>query len=82
MNLLLWIILGLLAGWLASIVTKTSRQNVLMDMILGILGALIGGFIMNILGFSGITGFNIYSIIVAIIGAVILIWLGRSLRGV
>ncbi len=82
MNLLLWIILGLLAGWLASIVMKTSRQNVLMDIILGILGALIGGFIMNILGLSGITGFNIYSIIVAIIGAVILIWLGRSLRGV
>jgi uncharacterized membrane protein YeaQ/YmgE (transglycosylase-associated protein family) len=82
MNILLWILLGLIAGWVASAVLKTGRQSVLMDIVLGVLGALLGGFIMSILGFSGITGFDIYSILVAVGGAIILIWLGRSIRSV
>jgi uncharacterized membrane protein YeaQ/YmgE (transglycosylase-associated protein family) len=80
MNLLLWILLGLIAGWLASVIVRTNRtQGPLMDIILGVLGALVGGFIMSLLGFGGITGFNIYSIIVATLGAILLIVLRRAL---
>ncbi len=78
MELLTWALLGLIAGWLASIVMRTnSRQGFLMDIILGVVGALLGGFIMNIFGEPGVSGLNIYSIIVAIVGAIVLIWIGR-----
>ncbi|MFA9288682.1 MAG: GlsB/YeaQ/YmgE family stress response membrane protein [Weeksellaceae bacterium] len=78
MDILFWIVLGLIAGWLASIIMKTdARQGPLTDIILGIVGALIGGFLFNLFGASGVTGFNIYSIAVATLGAVILIWAGR-----
>ncbi len=78
MELLTWALLGLIAGWLASIVMRTnSREGFLMDIILGVVGALLGGFIMNIFGEPGVSGLNIYSIIVAIVGAIVLIWIGR-----
>lgn len=80
MGLITMIILGGLAGWIASLVTKSST-GVLMDIILGIVGAIAGGFLMSFFGQPGITGFNVYSLIVAIIGAVILIWIGRLLTG-
>lgn len=78
---LMWIVLGLIAGWVASIIMRTnSAQGPLMDIILGILGALVGGFIMQVFGFSPAAGFSLYSIFVAVLGAVVLIWLGRNLR--
>ncbi len=81
MNILLWIILGGVAGWLASIVMKTDyAQGNLMDIILGIVGSVVGGFVMNFFGQAGVTGFNIYSLVVATIGAIIVIWIGRLLR--
>lgn len=81
MNALLWIILGGVAGWLASIIMKTDySQGTLLDIILGIVGAVVGGFIMNFFGQAGVTGFNLYSLIVATIGAVVVIWIGRLLR--
>jgi uncharacterized membrane protein YeaQ/YmgE (transglycosylase-associated protein family) len=52
----------------------------LVDIVLGIVGAVVGGFLMNLFGAPGVTGFNIYSMIVAVIGAVFLIWLGKALR--
>jgi uncharacterized membrane protein YeaQ/YmgE (transglycosylase-associated protein family) len=80
MSFLLWIILGLIAGWLASVIMKTdSSQGPLLDIILGVVGASIGGFVFNMFGMSGVTGFDFYSLIVATIGAVILIWIGRML---
>ena len=80
MSFLLWIILGLVAGWLASVVMKTdASQGAIMDIVLGVIGAVVGGFVMNFFGQAGVTGFNIYSLIVATVGAVILIWLGRML---
>lgn len=70
--------MGALAGWIASLVMKTDhQQGTLTDIVLGILGAVVGGFVMNLLGQSGATGFNIYSLIVSVIGAVILIWVSR-----
>ncbi len=79
MDILLWIVLGALAGWIASMIMKSSH-GVLMDVILGIIGGFVGGFIMNVLGQPGVTGFNIYSIIVAVIGASVLILLGRAVH--
>lgn len=81
MNILLWILLGLAAGWLASVVMGTrSRQGIGMDILLGMVGAVIGGFIFSAFGQTGITGFNLYSLIVATIGAMIMIWLVYTLR--
>lgn len=81
MNILLWIIFGAIAGWLASIVMKTDwEQGTLADIILGIVGAVAGGFIMNLFGQSGVTGFNVYSLFVAVIGAIVILYIGRMLR--
>lgn len=78
MNLLLWIILGALAGWIASLIMKTDKQQgAIMNIVFGIIGALVGGFIMNLVGMEGVTGFNLYSILVAILGAVVVVWLGQ-----
>lgn len=81
MEILLWLLLGLIAGWLASVIMRTdSQQGALTDIILGIIGAFVGGFLMNFFGQTGVTGFNVYSILVATLGAVVLIWVGRMLR--
>lgn len=76
MNILIWIILGLVAGWIASVIAKTN-QGVLMDIILGVAGAIVGGLIMNFFGQPSVSGFNIYSVIVAVVGSIVLIWIGR-----
>lgn len=81
MNIILWVIFGGIVGWIASMIMKTnSEQGTLMDIVLGVVGAIVGGFIMNFIGEPGVTGFNIYSFIVAIIGACAVIFLGRVLR--
>jgi uncharacterized membrane protein YeaQ/YmgE (transglycosylase-associated protein family) len=75
-NILVWIIVGALAGWIASkIMRRDAQMGALANIIVGILGALIGGFIMNALGGSGFTGFNLYSLLVAIGGAVVLLFI-------
>ena len=79
MDIILWIILGAAAGWIADMIMK-SDHGVIEDIILGVVGAFVGGFMLNFLGQSGITGFNIYSLIVAVIGAVVLIFLGRLIH--
>jgi uncharacterized membrane protein YeaQ/YmgE (transglycosylase-associated protein family) len=74
MGLIGWIILGGLAGWLASVVVGTSkRQGCLLDIVVGIVGAVIGGMVFSALGGFGVTGFNLWSFFVAFIGAVILL---------
>ena len=78
MNIILWIVLGALAGWIASLVMRTDEeQGALMNIILGIVGAFVGGLVLNMFGASGVSGFNIYSVIVATLGAVAVIWLGK-----
>ncbi len=78
MDILLWIVLGGLAGWIASLIMK-SDQGIVTDVVLGIVGAIIGGFIMSFLGQAGVTGLNIYSLVVAVVGSVVLIALGRMM---
>jgi uncharacterized membrane protein YeaQ/YmgE (transglycosylase-associated protein family) len=80
MGIILWIVFGGISGWIASILMKTDSQNTLMDIVMGIVGAIVGGFIMNFFGQSGVTGFNLYSFAVAIIGAVVVIYIGRMIR--
>jgi uncharacterized membrane protein YeaQ/YmgE (transglycosylase-associated protein family) len=74
-NLLVWIIVGGIAGWLASLVVQGTGMGIVGDIIVGIVGALIGGFLLSLLlpGTFGISGFNLGSLIVAFIGAVILL---------
>jgi len=81
-NILVWIIVGAIAGWLASIVMKTNReQGLLMDIVIGIVGGLIGGFVLNALNVGGgVSGLNLVSILTAFIGAVILLAVLRMLR--
>ncbi|KKR31799.1 MAG: Transglycosylase-associated protein [Candidatus Gottesmanbacteria bacterium GW2011_GWC2_39_8] len=79
MGIILWIVFGALSGWIASIIMK-SNQSLIADILLGIIGAMVGGFVMNLLGQPGVTGFDIYSIVVAVIGAAILIYAGRVLQ--
>lgn len=81
MSFIGWIIIGGLAGWLASKFMGTdAEQGVLANVIVGVIGAFLGGFVMNLVGGQGITGFNIWSFIVALLGAVILIWIIKLFR--
>jgi uncharacterized membrane protein YeaQ/YmgE (transglycosylase-associated protein family) len=74
-SLILWIVLGALAGWLASIVMgRNAQMGAIANIVVGIIGAVIGGFVMNALGGPGVTGFNLYSLLVAIGGAVVLLF--------
>ncbi len=82
MGIIGWIILGGIAGWIASIVMKTNEdQGLLGNIVVGIIGGLIGGFVFNLIGGEGVNGFNIYSLIVAVIGAIILLAIFRLVGG-
>ena len=75
MGIIAWIVLGLIAGFIASKIYVGSGQGLLLDIVLGIVGAVVGGFLFTALGATGITGFNIWSMIVATIGAIVVLWL-------
>lgn len=79
MGILLWIIFGALVGWVASMIMKTGG-GLLWDIVVGIVGAVIGGFLMNMLGYGDVNGFNLYSFLVALLGACILIAIVRAVR--
>lgn len=76
MNIILWIVFGAIAGFIADLVMG-GDHGMIEDIILGVIGAIIGGFIFNFFGQPGVTGFNIYSIVVAVIGAALVIFIGR-----
>ena len=79
MSVLAWIILGLLAGFIASKIVNASGQGLLLDIVLGIVGAVVGGYLFTAIGATGVTGFNLYSIFVSIIGACVVLWLYHAL---
>ena len=75
MNIFLWIIFGAIAGWIASIITgKNRKMGAIANIVVGIIGAFVGGYIMQFFGVQGVTGFNLPSLLVAIVGAVVLLW--------
>jgi len=81
MGIVLWILFGALAGWIASVIMKTnSSQGTMKDIVMGVVGAIVGGFLMGMVGQSGVTGFNLYSLVVAVIGAIVVIYIARIMR--
>ena len=81
MNILSWILFGLIVGWIANVIDPASaRGGLLGTILLGILGALLGGLIGNLIFGVGITGFNFSSFIIAVIGSLVLLFVGRSFR--
>lgn len=82
MNIIVWIIFGALAGWVASMITKTNaQQGIIANIVVGIVGAFIGGYLMQVIGKTGVDGFNIKSFIVAVIGSVILLVVYKAVSG-
>lgn len=79
MGLILWIVFGAIAGWIASSIMR-SGQGAIWDIVMGIIGAVVGGFLMGLVGKTGVTGFNLYSMVVAVIGACVVIAIGRALH--
>jgi uncharacterized membrane protein YeaQ/YmgE (transglycosylase-associated protein family) len=71
MSLIAWIVLGLIAGFIASKLVNKSGEGMLLDIVLGVVGALVGGWLFNTFGMPGVTGLNVYSLVVAVIGAVV-----------
>ena len=81
MSIIAWVILGLVAGFIGSKIVNKSGEGVILDIVLGIVGAVVGGYLFNVFGAAGVTGFNIYSLIVAIIGAIIVLVVYHAIVG-
>ena len=81
MSFLAWIVLGLIAGFIGSKVVNNTGQGLVVDILLGIVGAVVGGFLFNQFGQPGVSGVNLYSLLVAIVGAVVVLWLYHALMG-
>jgi len=73
MSIIGWIVLGLIAGFVASKVVSKSGEGLIVDIVLGIVGAIVGGFLFNTVGATGVTGLNIWSMFVAVIGAIVVL---------
>jgi uncharacterized membrane protein YeaQ/YmgE (transglycosylase-associated protein family) len=81
MSILAWIVLGLVSGFIASKIVNKSGDGFVIDIVLGIVGAVVGGFLFNAVGSAGVTGFNIWSMFVAVIGAVVVLIIKHALTG-
>ena len=81
MSVIAWIILGLIAGFIGSKIVNKSGQGMIMDIVLGIVGAIVGGVVFSFFGATGVTGLNIWSLIVAIVGAIIVLWIYHRVAG-
>jgi uncharacterized membrane protein YeaQ/YmgE (transglycosylase-associated protein family) len=81
MSILGWIVLGIIAGYIASHIVDNGGKGPLLDMVLGIVGALVGGFIFSALGAAPVTGFNLYSLFIAVIGAVVILVIYHAIEG-
>jgi uncharacterized membrane protein YeaQ/YmgE (transglycosylase-associated protein family) len=75
MGFLTWIILGLIAGFIGSKIVNKTGEGLFLDIILGIIGAVVGGWLFSFFGMHGVTGVNLYSILVAVVGAIVVLWL-------
>jgi uncharacterized membrane protein YeaQ/YmgE (transglycosylase-associated protein family) len=81
MGIISWIILGLIAGFIGSKIINSTGEGIVMDVILGVVGALVGGFLFNLVGAQGVTGLNIWSLLVAVIGAIVVLVVYRLILG-
>ena len=80
MSFIAWIVLGLLAGFIGSTIVNNRGEGVVLDVLLGIVGAIVGGWLFNRFGAVGVTGFNLYSLLVAVIGAVLVLVVYHAIR--
>ena len=79
MSFIAWIVLGLIAGFIASKIVNKSGEGMILDIILGIVGAVVGGYLFQSFGMAGVTGVNLYSILVAVVGAIIFLVIYHAL---
>jgi len=80
MSIISWIVLGLIAGFIGSKLVNKTGEGLILDVVLGIVGAVIGGWLFSLFGMHGVTGLNIYSLIVAIVGAVVFLLVYHAIR--
>ena len=81
MSIIGWIVLGLVAGFIASKIVNKTGEGLLLDIVLGVVGAVVGGFLFNLVGHAGVTGFDIRSMLVAVVGAVVFLFIKHALFG-
>lgn len=80
MSFLAWIVLGLIAGFIGSKIVNKRGEGLLLDIILGIVGAIVGGWLFSIFGAGGVTGLNLYSLLVAVVGAIVVLVVYHAIR--
>ena len=81
MSIVAWILLGLIAGFVGSKLVNKTGEGVLLDIVLGVVGAIVGGYVFSMFGAHGVTGLNIYSLIVAVIGSVLVLVIYHAVKG-
>ncbi len=81
MSIIAWIVLGLISGFIASKIVNKTGEGTLIDIVLGVVGAVVGGFLFNMIGATGVDGFNIWSMFVAVVGAVVVLVIKHALMG-
>ncbi len=81
MSILGWIILGLIAGFIGSRIVNKSGEGLVLDIVLGIVGAIVGGYLFSLLGAAPVTGFNLYSMFVAVVGAILVLVIYHAIFG-
>ena len=82
MSYLAWIVLGLIAGFIGSKIVNKRGEGLILDIILGVVGAIAGGWLFNMFGATGVTGLNLYSLMVAVVGAIVVLVLYHAIRRV
>ena len=81
MSIIGWVVLGLIAGWIAAKIVDNQGKGFIIDMVLGIVGSLVGGWIFSILGAASVTGFNLWSLFVSVVGAVVVLVAYHAVAG-
>ena len=81
MSFLAWIVLGLIAGFVGSKLVNKTGEGLFLDIVLGVVGAVVGGYIFTVFGAHGVTGVNLYSILVAVVGAVLVLVAYHAIKG-
>ena len=80
MSFIAWIVLGLIAGFIGSKVVNKSGEGFLLDIVLGVVGAVVGGYLFQTFGMAGVSGVNLYSILVAVVGAIVVLVIYHAIR--
>jgi uncharacterized membrane protein YeaQ/YmgE (transglycosylase-associated protein family) len=81
MSFIAWIVLGLISGFIASKIVNKTGEGILLDIVLGIIGAVAGGYLFQTFGMAGVSGVNLYSILVAVVGAIVVLVIYHALTG-